>query len=227
MSAKGGVGKTTLLTAFARRLQGHVALLDLDFSNPVLNIALGLDHYRPQEIKGGRFLPLAWQKGEIMSLAFFTAPGGILRQPNSDYRTAFIQDLLTRIAWQTYDWLLVDTAPSISQENEAILKDLDPEVVVVAEPGPLAQEGVVRTILFLQAVRAKLLGIVGNKGLDARELCEELDVPCLGTVEIETPVKVPDFTRWTSRRLGDPTWADKLRRGAVKLGLRALVELDG
>ena len=94
MSAKGGVGKTTLLTAFARRLSGRVALLDLDFSNPVLNIALGLDHYRVQELKGGRFLPLAWEEGELMSLAFFTAPGGILRQPNSDYRMAFIRDLL-------------------------------------------------------------------------------------------------------------------------------------
>ena len=43
---------------------------------------------------------------------------------------------------------MVDTAPSISQENEAILKDLDPEVVVVAEPGDLAREGVVPTASF-------------------------------------------------------------------------------
>src|SRR3972149_4462985 len=134
MSAKGGVGKTTLLTAFVRRLAGRVALLDLDFSNPVLNFALGLDHYRVQELKCGRFLPLAWEKGEIMSLAFFPPAGGILRQPNSDYRTAFIQDLLPRIAWQPYDWLLVDTAPSISQENKAILKDLDSEAVGNGSP---------------------------------------------------------------------------------------------
>ena len=61
----------------------------------------------------------------------------------------FIQDLLSRIAWSPYDWLLVDTAPSISQENEAILKNLDPEVVVVvAEPGDLAREGVVPTASF-------------------------------------------------------------------------------
>lgn len=226
MSAKGGVGKTTLLAAFARRLPGRIALLDLDWSNPVLNLALGLDHARLQEVKG-RFLPIPWEKGELMSLAFFTPAGGILRQPNSNYRTAFIQDLLSRIAWQPYDYLLVDTAPSISQENEAILKDLDPEVVVVGEPGDLAREGTVRTILFLQAVRAKLLGIVGNKGLDARDLCDDLGVACLGTVDYETPIEVPDFTRWTSKRLGDPTWADKLRHGAVKLGLRALVELDG
>lgn len=225
MSAKGGVGKTTLLAAFARRLPGRIALLDLDFSNPVLNIALGLDHYRVQEIKGGRFLPFPWGKGELMSLAFFAAPGGILRQPNSDYRTAFIMDLLPRIAWQPYDWLLVDTAPSISQENETILKDLDPEVVVVAEPGDLAREGVVRTVLFLQAVRARLLGIVGNKGLDPAELCGELDVPSLGTVDYETPVKVPDFTRWSSKRMGEPSWADRIRRGTVKLGLQVL--LDG
>lgn len=225
MSAKGGVGKTTLLTAFARRLPGRVALLDLDFSNPVLPIALGLNHARLQEVKG-RFLPIPWEKGELVSLAYFTAPGGILRQPNSDYRTAFIQDLLPRIAWQPYDWMLVDTAPSISQENEAILKDLDPEVIVVAEPGDLAREGTVRSVLFLQAVRAKLLGIVGNKGLDPSDLCGELDVPSLGTVKVATPVTVPDFTRWTSRRMGEPSWADKLRRGAVKLGLRALVEVS-
>ena len=226
VSAKGGVGKTTLLTAFARRLTGRVALLDLDFSNPVLNIALGLDHYRVQEVKG-RFLPMPWKKGELISLAHFTPPGGILRQPNSDYRTAFIQDLLARIAWSPYDWLLVDTAPSISQENEAILKSLDPEVVVVAEPGDLAREGTVRTVLFLQAVRAKLLGIVGNKGFDPVDLCEELGVPSLGSVDYETPIKVPDFSKWSSRRMGEPSWADRIRRGAVKLGLKALVELDG
>ena len=226
VSAKGGVGKTTLLAAFARRLSGRVALLDLDFSNPVLNIALGLDHYRVQEIKGGRFLPLAWEKGEIMSLAFFTAPGGILRQPNSDYRTAFIQDLLPRIAWQPYDWLLIDTAPSISQENEAILQDLDPESIVIAGPGPLAEEGTIRTLLFLQALKVKLLGVIGNRGFDPGSLAEELGVASLGSIPEGLPARVPDFTQHKSIRLGQPSWADRLRRSATKLGLRALLEVS-
>ena len=71
----------------------------------------------------------------------------------------------------------MDTAPSISQENEAILKDLDPEVVV-AEPGPLAREGAVRTILLLQGLRGKLLGIVGNRALapDIRSAPKQLEV---------------------------------------------------
>ena len=227
VSAKGGVGKTTLLAAFARRLPGRIALLDLDFSNPVLNIALGLDHYRPQEIKGGRFLPMPWEKGELMSLAFFTAPGGILRQPNSDYRTAFIQDLLPRIAWSPYDWLLIDTAPSISQENEAILKDLDPEIITLAQGDPLSQEGVVRTLLFLGVLKSKLMGLLGNRGFDPGSLAEELGVASLGCVPEGLPARVPDFTQHKSFRLGQPSWSDKLRRGAVKLGLKALVELDG
>ena len=228
MSGKGGVGKTSLLVAFSRRLQGRVSILDLDFSNPVAHIALGLNHHTHGTLKGYRIAPVAWEKGEVGSLAFFTVPGGIIRH-SAEHRAQFLEDFISNLAWQPYDWLLIDTAPALTQENEVILKMLDPEVVLVGEPGPLALEWVIRTPLFLECVKAKVLGLVGNKGLDAGGLAEDLGLADLGTVPLApdpSQVAVPDFTRFKGRRLGEAGLALKAKRWLAREGLAAVLEVE-
>lgn len=224
-SFKGGTGKTTVTAALARQLPGRIACLDMDWNNAVLNLALEIAPAVHLPLRNFRIAPVEWERGQFASIGFLTIPGGILRQ-NPEHREALVVDFVSSLAWEEFDWLLIDTGP-VGEELTPIIKAIDPEVIVLGEGGELSQAGVVRTVLFLTAVKAKVLGLLANKGWDGRTLAGELMIPYLGSIPlVRDPrgIATPDLTQHRAQRLGDPTLADKAKRWLVKQGLEVILK---
>ncbi|MFQ5861467.1 MAG: P-loop NTPase [Dehalococcoidia bacterium] len=228
-SLKGGVGKTTMACAITRGLQerGHqVAFLDADYNNPVAHLLLGIPHQRHKPLPDYGIAPVAHDGFQFASIAFLFSPTGTSKQATSA-RARVLEELCTTLRWQPHDFLVIDTAPSSSEENRTILRTLDPAVVIVAEPGILSERGLERGVRFLKATGAQVLGLLGNKGYDPSRAASALGVPVLGTVPFtERPtVSVERLLGSQPIRLGGPSLVQKGKRSILRTGLEAYVKV--
>ncbi|MEM2220762.1 MAG: P-loop NTPase [Ignisphaera sp.] len=117
VSPKGGVGKSTISSMLSLALSSRgiaTGLLDLDITNPVLHIILGIDiqSVKLEETKGIRPLKIA-ENLEFMSMAFFTRDT-LLPLRGSSIVNA-IRELLAITNWNCLV-LIVDTPPGLSDE---------------------------------------------------------------------------------------------------------------
>ena len=230
-SLKGGVGKTTIAHGLARGLmkKGHrVAFLDSDYNNPVSHLLFGIPHQRHKPLPDYSIAPIEWDGIQYASVAFLFSPAGATRQ-DASHRARALAEMCSIVRWQPHDFLVVDSAPSSSDENRSILKTLDPAVVVVVEGGPLAERGLERSIKFLTSMKASVLGILGNKGFDARSKATELEIPYLGTIPFgQDPVIDPDMIlEATPTRLGNVSRMRRGRRSLVRAGLGIYLKVQG
>ncbi len=228
-SLKGGVGKTTIAHALACGLvkDGHkVGFLDADYSNPVAHLLFDIPHQRHKPLPDFGIEPLHLNGLQFASVGFLFSATGASRQ-SADRRARVLEDMCGSLRWDPFDYLIVDMAPSSTEENKTILSKLDPQVVIVAEAGPLAERGVERSVNFLNAARAQVLGVVGNKGFDASELAEEYDVPYLLTLPYDPVVGFDPniFTKASPKRLGKVGLRRRGKRKVLRAGLEAYVKV--
>ena len=228
-SLKGGVGKTTIAHAFTTGLvkNGHqVAFLDADYSNPVAHLLFDIPHQRHKPLADFGIEPIRLQGLQFASVGFLFSSTGASKQ-SSAHRSQVISDLCSSLRWQPFQHLVVDMAPSSTEENKTILKALDPAIIIVAEKGPLAERGLERTIKFLTASKALVLGVVGNKGFDAKALAKEHGVQYLTTLSFDDELDLdPDmFLKSTPKRLGQASLKQKGKRRLLRSGLETYVKV--
>lgn len=169
VSPKGGVGKSTISSMLSLALSSRgiaTGLLDLDMTNPVLHIILGIDvqSVKLEETRGIRPLKIA-ENLEFMSMAFFTRDA-VLPLRGSSIVNA-IRELLAITNWNC-SILIVDTPPGLSDEVLELLLLLhtvnpySTKPLLVTSQNALSLISIKRLLDLIKEEKIDPLGIICN-----------------------------------------------------------------
>lgn len=206
-SGKGGVGKSTVAAILAvglARCGAKVALMDADVYGPSIPHLLGA-HDRPMLVDG-RIQPVLAEGLRVMSIGFLVPPGEavIWRGPMlHQYLTQFLRDT----EWGGMDYLIVDMPPGTGDVAISLSQLLPLSgAVVVCTPQDVALLDATKAIAMFRKLNIEVLGMVENMSHfictqcgarheifgsgGARQKAEELGVPFLGEVPLNTQLRV-------------------------------------
>ncbi len=207
-SGKGGVGKSTIAASVAlglARTGSQVGLLDADVYGPSIPHLLGL-RGQPQRAGENRIAPFESHGMKVMSMGFFIPAGEAVVWRGPMLHGAITQ-MLRDTDWGELDYLIIDMPPGTG-DIALTLSQLLPltGAVVVCTPQDVALLDATKAIAMFRKVNIPLLGLVENmsyfvcpdcgKHYDifghggAQRRAAELDIPFLGEVPIQIPIRI-------------------------------------
>mmetsp|Transcript_58453 Transcript_58453/g.127916 ORF Transcript_58453/g.127916 Transcript_58453/m.127916 type:complete len:392 (-) Transcript_58453:73-1248(-) len=210
LSGKGGVGKSTvsaqLSFGFSARSM-DVGLLDVDICGPSVPRMLGLLGQDVHQSSEGWSPIYVDDHLAVMSIGFML--------PNQDdaiiwrgpRKNGLIKQFLTDVTWGELDALIIDTPPGTSDEHLSIVTYLqDAKIdgaIIVTTPQEVSLMDVRKEINFCRRVSLPVLGVVENMSGyccpscghterifspstgGAQAMCQQMDVPYLGSVPLD------------------------------------------
>ncbi len=233
-SGKGGVGKSTVAASIAVALKNagcKVGLMDADVYGPSIPHLLGLAG-RPVVVEQ-KLQAIDAAGMPVMSMGFLVPPGEAVVWRGPMLHGAITQ-FLRDTAWGNLDYLIIDMPPGTGDIALTLSQTLPlTGAVVVCTPQDVALLDAVKAIAMFRKVEIPVLGIVENmsyflcpdngKRYDifgsggARAKAEELDVPFLGEVPIQIPIRERGDAGETSGNLADSQCAPYFERISVNL----------
>ena len=224
-SGKGGVGKSTIAVSLAiglARAGSRVGLLDADVYGPSVPHLLGLTG-RP-EIENGRIVPHQCEVGPqrlpVMSMGFLVPAGEAVVWRGPMLHGAITQ-MLRDTLWGPLDYLVIDMPPGTG-DIALTLSQLLPltGAVVVCTPQDVALLDATKAIAMFRKVNIPLLGMVENMAFfvcpdtgrrwdifgsgGARRTAQELEIPFLGEVPLQIPIREHGDAGRTAANYDDP-----------------------
>jgi ATP-binding protein involved in chromosome partitioning len=224
-SGKGGVGKSTIATSIAiglARAGSRTGLLDADVYGPSVPHLLGLSG-RPQ-IEDGKIVPMTLDVGGIsmpvMSMGFLVPPGEAVVWRGPMLHGAITQ-MLRDTRWGPLDYLVIDMPPGTGDIALTLSQALPLSgAVVVCTPQEVALLDATKAIAMFRKVNIPLLGMVENMSFfvcpdtqkrydifgtgGARRTAQELDMPFLGEVPLQIPIREHGDAGRTAANFDDP-----------------------
>lgn len=224
-SGKGGVGKSTIAASVAlglARAGSRVGLLDADVYGPSVPHLLGLSG-RPQ-IESGKILPMTLDIGggtmPVMSMGFLVPAGEAVVWRGPMLHGAITQ-MLRDTLWGPLDYLVIDMPPGTGDIALTLSQVLPlTGAVVVCTPQDVALLDATKAIAMFRKVNIPVLGMVENmayfvcpdtgKRYDifgsggAKRTARELDIPFLGEVPIQIPIREHGDAGKTAANYDDP-----------------------
>ena len=206
-SGKGGVGKTTVsinLALALSKLGARVGLLDADITGPNAPLMLGLSGYEPVTCND-KIVPAERFGIKCISMAFFVSDNTpvIWRGPMLD---KVIRQFLRDVEWGELDYLVVDMPPGTGDAQLTMCQATNMAGgVIVTTPQAVSCLDARKSVAMFQQMHVPVLGLVENMSyflspqnerLDifghggGKALAEELGVPFLGEIPLETAVRV-------------------------------------
>ena len=208
MSGKGGVGKSTVAAnlAFGLAQAGlRVGLLDVDVHGPSIPKLLHLEDVGLC-MENDRILPVEVGSLKVMSVGFMLEhrdDAVIWRGP---MKIGVIRQMLSDVAWNELDYLIVDCPPGTGDEPLSVcqmLPDAD-GALLVTTPQQVAASDVSKSINFCRQLHFPVLGLIENmSGFvcpkcgeiteifasgAGRKLAEQYQIPFLGKIPIDPRV---------------------------------------
>jgi len=205
-SGKGGVGKSTTAANIALALArdgAAVGLLDADIYGPSMPLMFGTSA-KPQPAGGSRFHPIYAQGLKLMSIGFLVDPDQPMVWRGPMVHGALTQ-FLEQCEWGTLDYVIVDMPPGTG-DAQLTLTQRAPlaGAVIVTTPQQVSLIDARKGLRMFEQVKVPVLGIIENMAYfvcdgcgkehdifrrgGGRRTAEELGVPFLGEVPLETAV---------------------------------------
>ena len=224
-SGKGGVGKSTIATSIAiglARAGSRTGLLDADVYGPSVPHLLGLSG-RPQ-VDNGKILPMTLDVGgnplPVMSMGFLVPPGEAVVWRGPMLYGAITQ-MLRDTLWGPLDYLVIDMPPGTGDIALTLSQALPLSgAVVVCTPQDVALLDATKAIAMFRKVNIPLLGMVENMSFflcpdtqkrydifgtgGAKRTARELDIPFLGEVPLQIPIREHGDAGKTAANYDDP-----------------------
>ncbi|WP_431628116.1 Mrp/NBP35 family ATP-binding protein [Alkalinema pantanalense] len=211
-SGKGGVGKSTVAVNLAVALAqagSKVGLIDADIYGPNAPTMLGLADAKVMVRQGetGEVIEPAFNHGvKLVSMGFLIDPDQpvIWRGPMID---SMVRNFLYQVDWGELDYLIVDMPPGTGDAQLTMAQRVPMAgVVIVTTPQTVSLIDARRGLKMFQQLGVPVLGLVENMsyfvppdlpdrqydifGSDGgKKAAKELDVPLLGCVPIEIPLR--------------------------------------
>ena len=224
-SGKGGVGKSTIAASIAiglARAGSQVGLLDADVYGPSVPHLLGLSG-RPQ-VDNGKIVPMRLAIGErsmpVMSMGFLVPAGEAVVWRGPMLHGAITQ-MLRDTLWGALDYLVIDMPPGTGDIALTLSQVLPlTGAVVVCTPQDVALLDATKAIAMFRKVNIPVLGMVENMAFfvcpdtqkrwdifgsgGAKRTAQELDIPFLGEVPIQIPIREHGDAGTTAANYDDP-----------------------
>jgi ATP-binding protein involved in chromosome partitioning len=214
------------------RAGSRVGLLDADVYGPSVPHLLGLEG-RPQ-IEQGKIQPMLLSAARlggphgpsvphplpVMSMGFLVPPGEAVVWRGPMLHGAITQ-MLRDTAWGPLDYLIIDMPPGTGDIALTLSQVLPlTGAVVVCTPQDVALLDAMKAIAMFRKVNIPLLGMVENMSFfvcpdtqkrydifgtgGARRTAHELDIPFLGEVPIQIPIREHGDAGKTADNYADP-----------------------
>ena len=224
-SGKGGVGKSTIATSIAiglARAGSRTGLLDADVYGPSVPHLLGLSG-RPQ-VDNGKILPMTLDVGgnplPVMSMGFLVPPGEAVVWRGPMLHGAITQ-MLRDTLWGPLDYLVIDMPPGTGDIALTLSQRVPlTGAVIVCTPQDVALLDATKAIAMFRKVNIPLLGMVENMSFflcpdtqkrydifgtgGAKRTARELDIPFLGEVPLQIPIREHGDAGKTAANYDDP-----------------------
>ncbi|ELA42848.1 uncharacterized protein VICG_00163 [Vittaforma corneae ATCC 50505] len=174
MSGKGGVGKSSVSIAIAAIVSEKYStvLLDFDICGPSTTTALNATGSLIKVENG--FKPVSCSSTlDVLSFGSILNPSDavIWRGPK---KLMFLNLFFNSI--QSYDYVIIDTPPGISEEHD-FLADKGVSVIIVTTPQNISLNDTQRCIEFCLSRNISILGVIENMSSFRCECCGEIVHP--------------------------------------------------
>ena len=208
-SGKGGVGKSTVAVNLAMALaeQGYnVALVDTDIYGPSIPTMMGMQGEKPRVNDERKIVPLEKHGIKLLSMGFMVDPDRavVWRGPMV---TKAVRQFLGDVNWGDIEYMILDLPPGTGDIQLTIVQTIPlTGAVIVSTPQDLALADARKGIAMFDNVDVPVLGVVENMAYfrppdlpdrkyylfgegGAKNLARERNVPFLGEVPIEQPIR--------------------------------------
>ncbi|OBA23297.1 P-loop containing nucleoside triphosphate hydrolase protein [Metschnikowia bicuspidata var. bicuspidata NRRL YB-4993] len=163
-SAKGGVGKSTVLVNVAlalRKLGKRCGVLDVDIFGPSIPKLLRLQG-EPRLSSSGKLIPLSNYGLPSMSMGYLVAPESPVVWRGLMVMKA-LQQLLFEVEWPALDYLVIDMPPGTGDTQLTISQLVKVDgALIVSTPQDIALIDAVKGIAMFEKVSIPILGLVQN-----------------------------------------------------------------
>ena len=208
-SGKGGVGKSTLAVNMAVALAhsgASVGLVDTDIYGPSIPTMFGVPSEKPRVNANRKIVPIEKYGVKLLSMGFLVDPNEavVWRGPMV---TGAVRQFLGDTDWGELDYLIIDLPPGTGDIQLTLVQTAPiTGAVIISTPQDVALADARKGVAMFNKVNVPVLGIVENMAYftppelpdrkyylfgegGARRLADELNLPLLGEVPIELPVR--------------------------------------